>query len=76
MNIAKYKKIEKAKKTLEENGYYVENLWCVDDVLDKYDCFTKEEAMSILNDALTNDATYEQIWLAIFIASENLKKEK
>jgi len=36
----------------------------VDDVQSKYNC-TDEQAQSILNDALTNDATMEQVWFAI-----------
>jgi muramoyltetrapeptide carboxypeptidase LdcA involved in peptidoglycan recycling len=71
-----YKKIEKARKLLEENGFQVENLWCVDDVKSKFKC-TDEEAKTVLKKALINDATMEQIWLAIDIVGENegLKKK-
>ena len=29
-----YKKIEEAKKLLKDNGYYVDNLWHINDVID------------------------------------------
>lgn len=68
--IAKERKIEKAKQFLKDNGYFTDNLWHVDDVKGNYDC-DDEKAHSILNDALQNDATMEQIWLAISIAAES-----
>ena len=60
---------ELAKEFLTRKGYYVGNLWSIDDV--HYEC-VPFEAMGILDKALTNDATMEQIWLAIDIASEEL----
>lgn len=69
--------IRKAKKVLKSNGYYTDNLWSVEDVKSKYLC-SDEQAYSILNSALKNEATMEQIWLAIDIYSEeeNLPKIK
>jgi hypothetical protein len=67
MNI---QEVEVAKAVLRENGFFVDNLWCVDDVKLRYNC-DDEQAQGILNDALTNDATMEQIWLAIDMAAEN-----
>ena len=63
--------IQVAKAVLRENGFFVDNLWCVDDVKLRYNCDDDEQAQGILNDALTNDATMEQIWLAIDMAAEN-----
>jgi len=63
-------KIEEAKKILEEQGYFIRNLWHVDDVKGMFRC-TDEEAQDVLDDALTNDATMEQIWLAIGIVGES-----
>jgi hypothetical protein len=57
--------VEKAKNILENAGYFVRNLWHVDDVFYKYKCSDPELAQSILNSALTNEATMEQIWYAI-----------
>jgi hypothetical protein len=65
------KNIEKAKKILEENGYHVQNLWQVDDVLSKYNC-TDDEAHEVLIDALQNEATMEQIWYAIDFHAEEI----
>jgi hypothetical protein len=57
--------VEKAKEVLRENGFFVDNLWHVDDVKLRYNCDDDEQAQDILNGALTNDATMEQIWFAI-----------
>jgi hypothetical protein len=67
--LKKYRAVEKAKKLLREEGYFVDNLWCVDDVKGKFDC-TDEEAQGVLYGALQNEATMEQIWLAIDIHGE------
>lgn len=58
-------KIEQAKQTLRDAGYFIDNLWCVDDVKGKYKCADDEVAQGILEKALTNEATMEQIWLSI-----------
>jgi len=44
-------------------SYQTENLWSVSDMQD-WDC-TDKEALEVLHEALTNDATMEQIWFAI-----------
>jgi hypothetical protein len=69
--------IENAKELLKREGYYVDNLWQTDDVMLNYDC-TEEEAQDVLNSALTNDATYQQIWEAISYKAEsiNLKRRE
>jgi hypothetical protein len=57
------------------DDYQKENLWCVEDVKSKFKC-SKDEALEVLEQALTNDATMEQIWFAInFHAEENGLKE-
>ena len=70
--------VDEAKRLLESKGYYLGNLWQVDDVKYKFDC-TDEQAYEVLDDALQNDATMEQIWYAInFHAEDNgleLKEE-
>lgn len=55
---------EEAKKVLEDAGYYCGNLWKVEDVQSKFNC-TDDEAYEVLDEALQNDATMEQIWFAI-----------
>jgi hypothetical protein len=54
-----------AKKVLKENGYFVDNLWHVDDVKSKFKCDDDDVEQEILNQALTNEATMEQIWFSI-----------
>lgn len=71
----KLKDVYYAKKLLKSKGYFVDNLWCVDDVVQNYNC-TNDDAQSILNTALTNNATIEQIFLAIDYAAENLNINK
>jgi len=67
--------MKKAKELLESNGYYVGNLWSVDDVHSRYEC-TNEVAQDILHKALTNEATMEQVWLAIDIYAEQILTNK
>jgi len=59
-----YKAIQDAKQLLKDNGYYVGNLWCVDDIKSKFKC-NNDMAQYILDKSLTNEATYEQIWFSI-----------
>ena len=59
-------RIDNAKAVLKAAGYFVDNLWHVEDVQAKFDC-SPIEAMLVLNRALTNEATMEQIWLAIYV---------
>ena len=54
-------RIDNAKAVLRAAGYFVDNLWHVEDVQAKFDC-SPIEAMAVLNRALTNDAAMEQIW--------------
>ena len=49
--------------------YQTENLWSVGD-MENWDC-TEEQALDILHDALTNEATMEQIWFAIDFHAED-----
>jgi len=67
------REIDNARAILRDNGYYVENLWHVDDVKGKYKC-DDDDAYEILNNALSNGVTFEQIWLAIDSEIESIKK--
>ena len=60
----------KSKGILKENGYFVDNLWHIDDVRLKYKDVSKDDAQRILDMALTNEATMEQIWFAIDSVAE------
>lgn len=65
----KNNKIQEAKKLLQDNGYQVANLWNIVDVQSRFNC-TDEEALEVLEEALTNEATMEQIWYAINLSAE------
>ena len=52
------------KNELKERGYFVGNLWTIDDVQSRFNC-TDDEAQEVLEQALTNEVTMEQIWFAI-----------
>lgn len=62
---------QKAKEILRKAGYFVDNLWHVDDVKLRYNCDDDEQAHDLLNNALTNEATMEQIWFAIDMAAQD-----
>ena len=59
------KEIEKAREVLREAGYYVDNLWHIDDVRTLFENVTDEEAQEILDKSFQNEATFDQIWFAI-----------
>jgi hypothetical protein len=61
-------KIEKAKETLKKAGYFIDNLWSLED-LENYKG-SDEQKQKVLFKALTNEATMEQIWFAIRNAAE------
>ena len=56
---------EQAKEVLRNAGYYVDNLWTIQDVQDRFEC-NDETAQEILHDALTNEYIVEQIFEQIF----------
>ncbi len=63
--------IEKAKQVLKDAGYQVDNLWHINDVKDNYNC-TEEQAIEVLEDALTNDYTQQKIFEAINYSAEKI----
>lgn len=65
--------IEEAKKVLRDNGYFVEKIWHVDDVKEKFEC-DDETAQTVLYWTLTSPTTTEYIndSLASFIRSNNI----
>jgi hypothetical protein len=63
--------IAQAKFTLKQAGYFVDNLWHVDDVKIRYNCSDDDQAQDILDSALTNDATMEQVWFAIDMVAQD-----
>ena len=61
---------EKAKAILRDAGYFVDNLWTIRDVQDRFEC-DDNTAQDILNDALTNEYIVEQIFNTIISMSLN-----
>lgn len=64
--------IEQARQILKDAGYFTNNLWHVSDVKDRCNC-ENDVAQEILEEALTNEYTMEQIWFAI---DEAINKRK
>jgi hypothetical protein len=62
--------IEKSKQVLRKAGYYVDNLWSIQDVRDDDNELTDEQKMKALDMALTNEYTTEQIFYAIDVSVE------
>lgn len=62
--------IEKAKAILRDAGYFVDNLWTIRDVQDRFEC-DDNTAQDILNNALTNEYIIEQIFNTIISMSLN-----
>lgn len=56
--------VEEAKQVLEDNGYYVGNLWHIEDVK-VYGDVSDDDAYNILDSALTNEWIMEQINVTI-----------
>jgi hypothetical protein len=69
-------KIQQAKAILREAGYFVDNLWTLDDVQSRYEC-TDEQAQEILDYVLTNERLVEDIFELIHLEAEEMElKEK
>jgi hypothetical protein len=64
--------VTKAKEVLRNAGYFVDNLWCNDDIQSFFTDVSKEECQKVLDRALRNDATMEQIWYAIECVGEDM----
>lgn len=68
-----HEEIEQARQLLKANGYYVDNLWMVDDVQSRFNC-DQDTAQEILDNVMTCGYTMETIWDMIEIsAQENFK---
>lgn len=65
----KQTEIEQARAILKQHGYFVDNLWHIRDVKDRYDA-TDNEAYSILEKSLTNPSTIEGVFDSIEIFAE------
>lgn len=70
MNKISQEDIVEAKEVLRKAGYFVDNLWHIDDVKLRFKVFDNEDAQDVLNQALTNEWVFDQIWYAIDNAAE------
>ena len=57
--------IEQAKEVLENEGYYVDNLWHIKDVMNKYKDINEDEAYFILDEVLTSERVQSEVFEAI-----------
>ena len=69
------KDVSRARELLRSNGYYVNNLWTTGDVTQNYKC-SEEVAYDVLDRAMHNDATMEQIFFAIDDVCDDLEIKK
>ena len=60
---------------LRSEGFFTENLWSVHDVLQTHDC-SRGKAYDVLDKAMNNSATIEQIFLAIDDVCDDLEIKK
>ena len=61
---------EYSKQQLSRQGYVLSNLWHIDDVKSIFKC-DDDEAQDVLDSALSNEATMNQIWFAIRFHAED-----
>ena len=61
---------EYSKQQLARQGYVLSNLWHIDDVKSIFKC-DDDEAQDVLDSALSNEATMNQIWFAIRFHAED-----
>lgn len=57
--------IHNAREVLRNAGFFVDDLWHVDDVKGRFQVFDNEDAQDILSYALTNEWIMEQIHYSI-----------
>ena len=67
---------EDLRQELELRGWYTQNLWHVDDVMQNYDC-ASEDAMRVLDFVLTSDHVTEEVFRGIDYQAEysNIKRK-
>lgn len=68
-------KVREAITYLESQGYFVQNLWHIADVQDRFDC-TEEEAVEVLEKAVCGEYIIEEInnRIVMFGKEDNLKE--
>ena len=68
-------KVTEALDYLESQGYFIHNLWHIQNVQDRFDC-TEEEAFDLLDDAVCGEYIMEEIneRITIFGIDRGLKE--
>jgi hypothetical protein len=68
--------IIKAKEVLRNAGYFVDNLWHIQDVYNVAEGnIKKDQAMQVLDMVLTNNDITDQIWFAIKMSIDILNEK-
>jgi hypothetical protein len=67
--------IDEAKQILQNNGYFVANMWHISDVMEFYQC-DEDTAQEILYKTLTNEYVMQSVWDAIDYVAEDLNLER
>ena len=63
-------KVNEAKEFLKSKGYYVDNLWQIDDAKSVFQC-TNEQAYEIMDKVMNNERIMNEIWETITIIGED-----
>ena len=67
--------VNEAKEFLKSKGYYVDNLWHIEDVKDiRPNNLTDEQAYEILDKAMNNEYLMNETWETIDIVYNDLYK--
>jgi hypothetical protein len=64
-----------ARKFLAEQGFFTGNLWHIEDVTSSWEC-SDTDAYKVLEMALTNEWTMEQISESIYLVAQDLDLER
>lgn len=64
--------ITKAMATLRRAGFYVDTLWTIQDVSNKFEC-DAEQAQAVLDRVMNDDWVMEQIQEAIYVVGEAME---
>ena len=68
-------KVNEAKEFLKSKGFYVDNLWHIEDVKDiRPNNLTDEQAYEILDKAMNNEYLMNETWETIDITYNDLYK--
>ena len=57
----KGKELVESLELLESSGYYIQNLWHVEDVKKRLPDLSDDEALGVLDEVLTSDEVFEAI---------------